>query len=129
MLFLDTDILSYFLANDAEVVQKITGRIEHGEETAITAITYYEIIKGFRYKSRPKKEARFNELLRKMKKYPLDDDAINIAAGVYGELRKTGKPHCDSDILIAAIVMRNGGTLYTNNITHFELIPNLSLLR
>jgi predicted nucleic acid-binding protein len=38
----------------------------------------------------------------------------------------------DTDILsylLAAIVMRNGGTLYTNNIRHFESIPHLKLLR
>jgi predicted nucleic acid-binding protein len=98
-------------------------------QTAITAITVYEILKGFRHKPRPKKEIMFNDFLRKIRVYPLDDDAIHIAADVYGALSKIGKPHGNTDILLAAIVMQNGGVLYTNNIRHFESIPHLKLLR
>jgi predicted nucleic acid-binding protein len=83
---------------------------------------------GFRYKPRPKKEAMFNESLRKISVYPLDDDAIHIAAGIYGALSRIGKPCSNTDILLAAIVRRNSGTLYINNTRHFESISHLKLL-
>jgi predicted nucleic acid-binding protein len=127
LLFLDTDILSYLLANHEAVINRVAAWRDG--QPAITAITVYEILKGFRHKPRPKKETLFNELLRKIPVYPLDDEAIRIAADSYGALSRIGKPCSYTDILLAAIVIRNGGTLYTNNIRHFELIPHLKLLR
>ncbi|MDR1256552.1 MAG: PIN domain-containing protein [Spirochaetaceae bacterium] len=127
MLFLDTDILSYLLANDEAVINRVAAWRDG--QPAITAITVYEVLKGFRHKPRPKKETMFNEFLRKIRVYPLDDEAIRIAADSYGALSRIEKPCSNTDILLAAIVMRNGGTLYTNNIRHFESIPHLKLLR
>jgi predicted nucleic acid-binding protein len=126
LLFLDTDILSYLLANNEAVINRVAA--QRDGQTAITAITVYEVLKGFRHKPRPKKEAMFNEFLRKISVYPLDDDAIHLAADIYGALSRIGKPCSNTDILLAAIVMRNSGTLYTNNIRHFESIPHLKLL-
>jgi predicted nucleic acid-binding protein len=83
MLFLDTDILSYLLANHEAVINRVAAWQDG--QPAITAITVYEILKGFR--------------------------------------------RSNTDILLAAIVMRNDGTLYTNNLRHFESIPHLKLLR
>jgi predicted nucleic acid-binding protein len=128
-LFLDTDILSYLLANNEAVINRVAAYTRWDEQTAITAITVYEILKGFRHKPRPKKETMFNEFLRNISVYPLDDDAIRIAADIYGALSRIGKLCGNTDILIAAIVMRNGGALYTNNIRHFESIPHLKLLK
>ena len=54
LLFLDTDILSYLLANNEAVIKRITVHTRQDEQTAITAITVYEILKGFRHKPRPK---------------------------------------------------------------------------
>jgi predicted nucleic acid-binding protein len=127
MLFLDTDILSYLLANNEAVINRVAAWQDG--QPAITAITVYEILKGFRHKPRPKKEMLFNEFLQKIRVYSLDDEAIRISADSYGALSKIGKPCSNTDILLAAIVMRNDGTLYTNNIRHFESIPHLKLLR
>ncbi|MDR0628941.1 MAG: PIN domain-containing protein [Treponema sp.] len=129
LLFLDTDILSYLLANNEAVINRITVHTRQDEQTVITAITVYEILKGFRHKPRPKKETMFNEFLQKIRVCPLDDDAIRIAADIYGALNKIWKPCGNTDILLAAIVVRNNGILYTNNIRHFEFIPHLKLLR
>jgi predicted nucleic acid-binding protein len=109
-LFLDTDILSYLLANNEAVIDRVAAWRDG--QPAITA-----------------KETLFNEFLRTIRVYSLDDEAIRIAADSYGALNRIGKPRSNTDILLAAIVMRNGGTRYTNNIRHFEPIPHLKLLR
>jgi predicted nucleic acid-binding protein len=68
VLFLDTDILSYLLANNEAVINRVaawTDGPKFRRNPAITAITVYEILKGFRYKPHPQKETMFNEFLRK----------------------------------------------------------------
>jgi tRNA(fMet)-specific endonuclease VapC len=59
--------------------------------------------------------------------YTIDDEIINIAAGIYADLRKNGKTVGDADILIAAIVINNKGILISNNIKHYEDIKQLEL--
>ena len=49
------------------------------------------------------------------------------AADIYSNLRKKGKSIGDADILIAAFVIKNNGTLISNNTKHYDDIPNLNL--
>jgi tRNA(fMet)-specific endonuclease VapC len=47
---------------------------------------------------------------------------------LYSSLRKSGKTIGDADILIAAIVIKNNGTLVSNNTKHYEAIEELKLI-
>jgi predicted nucleic acid-binding protein len=125
MIFLDTDILSYFLRGDDAIINKISQVIEHGEEIGLTTMSVYEILKGFRYRNNKKKETLFLEMLDNLSVFSLDNTAINIAADIYASLRKSGQTISDADIIIAAIVMSNNGILVTNNNKHFINIKNL----
>jgi tRNA(fMet)-specific endonuclease VapC len=53
------------------------------------------------------------------------------AAKHFGEqkarLRKIGQPIADLDLLIAAIALAEGVVLVTDNLKHFERIPDLKL--
>ena len=60
--------------------------------------------------------------------FTIDDDAITIAADLYANLRKSGRTIGDADILIAAIVIKNNGTLISNNTKHYEGIEILKLV-
>jgi predicted nucleic acid-binding protein len=57
----------------------------------------------------------------------LDNNILNVAAAIYVDLRKMGRPSEDSDIFIAAFCKCKGFALVTNNTKHFEHIPNLPL--
>jgi predicted nucleic acid-binding protein len=59
--------------------------------------------------------------------YIIDEDIIKIASDIYADLRKHGITVSDADILIAATVINNNGTLVTNNLKHYENIKQLKL--
>ena len=59
--------------------------------------------------------------------FSIDDEVIEIASVIYSYLRKISKPAEDTDILIAAVVIANDGTLITNNTKHFENITDLKI--
>jgi tRNA(fMet)-specific endonuclease VapC len=99
MIFLDTNIISYYFNANIKNKEKILEVIDDGEDICITIINIYEI----------------------------DYDVINIASNLYANLRKTGNVIGDADILIAAIVMRHNGILISNNIKHYEVIEGLRL--
>ena len=127
MIFLDTDILSYFFAGNVQIRNHLRENIKKGESIGITSINVYEVLKGLKYKNNPAKEKQFMDFLRNIVIFTLDNTALIEAADIYAESRKSGKPISDADILIAAIVMSNNGLLVSNNTKHYEHIKNLRL--
>jgi tRNA(fMet)-specific endonuclease VapC len=128
MIFLDTNIISYFFNANTRIKEKILETIDNNENICTTVINIYEILKGFRWKNNKSKENQFKEFLDDVLVFTIDDDVINIASDLYSNLRKSGKTIGDADILIASIVIRNNGILVSNNAKHFEGIEQLKLI-
>ncbi|MDR0403786.1 MAG: type II toxin-antitoxin system VapC family toxin [Treponema sp.] len=128
MIFLDTNIISYYFNANNKVKEKIMEAVDDDEEICTTVINVYEILKGFRWKNNKRKEKQFIEFLEDIVVFGIDDDTINIASDVYAQLRKKGKTTGDADIFIAAIVIKNNGILISNNTKHYENIEQLSLM-
>jgi predicted nucleic acid-binding protein len=85
-------------------------------------------LKGYRWNKSNSKENIFKQFLEKINVFSLDDKTIELAADIYADLRKNGKIIGDADILIAAIVIMNRGTLISNNAKHYENIQKLHLI-
>jgi tRNA(fMet)-specific endonuclease VapC len=128
MIFLDTDILSYFFGGNTVIRDKLHEYIKSGEQAVLTAINVYEIMKGLRYRNDASKRRLFAGFLRHVTVFTLDNPAIDEAANIYADLRKKGTSIGDADILIAAIVISNSGMLVSNNTKHYQHIKNLRLM-
>jgi tRNA(fMet)-specific endonuclease VapC len=127
-MFLDTNIISYYFNANIKIKEKILETIDNNENICTTVINIYEILKGFRWKNNKRKENQFMEFLEDVVVFTIDDNVINIASDLYSNLRKKGKTIGDADILIAAIVINNKGTLVSNNTKHYEGIEQLNLV-
>jgi tRNA(fMet)-specific endonuclease VapC len=128
MIFLDTNIISYFFNSNLKVKEKMLEAIDNDESICTTVINIYEILKGFRWRNNKRKELQFKEFLEDVIIFTIDDDVIDIASDIYSNLRQNGKTIGDADILIAAIVIKNNGILVSNNTKHYEGIKKLELL-
>jgi tRNA(fMet)-specific endonuclease VapC len=128
MIFLDSDILSYYFSGNVKIRDKIIEAVIKKEQIALTTINVYELLKGFRWKNRTNKAALFGEFLKTVLVFTIDNSAISLAADIYADLRKSGNTVGDADILIAAIVISNNGMLISNNTKHYENIASLHLL-
>jgi tRNA(fMet)-specific endonuclease VapC len=128
MIFLDANIISYYFNANDKVKEKLMEAVDGDEKICTTVINVYEILKGFRWKNNKTKEKQFREFLEDVVVFSIDDDTINIASDLYAHLRKKGKTLGDADIFIAAIVIKNNGTLISNNTKHYEDIEELSLM-
>ena len=128
MIFLDSDILSYYFSGNEKVRDKIIETINGKEQIALTIINVYEVLKGFRWRKNFKKEILFTNFLETVPVFTIDNDVIKLAADIYAELRENGKTIGDADILIAAIIIKNSGTFVTNNTEHFVNIRELNLV-
>ena len=128
MIFLDSDILSYYFSGNSKIKEKIAETINTGEEIALTIMNVYELLKGFKWRSNKNKELLFNNFLKTISVFSIDDDTINLASTIYANLRKNGITISDADIIISSIIIKNNGKLVTNNIKHYSDIKELKLI-
>ena len=55
MIFLDTNIISYYFNANVKVKEKILEAIDNDGNICTTVVNIYEILKGFRWKNNRKK--------------------------------------------------------------------------
>jgi len=127
MIFLDTNIISYYFNSNVIIKDKILEAIDNDETICTTIINIYEILKGLKWKNNKKKEDQFKDFLEDVSVFTVDNNVIEMATNIYVDLRKKGVTIGDADILIAAIVISNNGKLVSNNTKHYKDIENLNL--
>ncbi|MCL1987018.1 MAG: PIN domain-containing protein [Firmicutes bacterium] len=125
---LDSNIISYWLIGNKNVEEQIDNATINMNEIIIPPVTYYEIRRGFKHKSAPKKEFAFNLICETYPIGKMTISAWDIAAEIYGQTRKQGNPIEDTDILIAAFCLAHNYTLVTANIKHFDSINGLVIV-
>jgi len=122
---LDTNIISYFIQGDKRVIAELRDVLVDGNSLIIPPVAYYEIRRGFKHKSAPKKEKVFSRMCALYAVGEMTLAAWERAAEIYGESCRQGKSIPDDDILVAAFCIVNGYTLVTHNVRHFEHVKEL----
>lgn len=122
---LDTDILSAIMRQDSHALANARRYLASHQHLSISIVTRYEILRGLMAKNASKQIANFEKLCGTLAVLPLTDSVVVRAASIYGELRRTGKPTGDADILIAATALEYGCEIVTNNTPHFASIQGL----
>lgn len=128
---LDTNVIIDFLRSNENITNNIQNALNNGDTLAIPSIVYYEVMRGFKESEATKRFNIFQMLLKNLKLLYLEENnmkALNIAAKIYEDLRKSGNLIEDNDIYIAATAIANDAVLVTDNIKHFSRIDGLKLV-
>ena len=125
---LDSNIVSYMLKEDADVIAHYRQAFDGGANFVIPPIVFYEIQRGLLAKNLKKRLSKFSALCQKIGQVDFNSLVWEKAARIYASLSQQGKPIDDADIFIAAFCLVNGYTLVTNNVRHFEHIGELKLM-
>ena len=125
---LDTNIISYFLKNDMSVVQRINKERGNQNKIIIPPIAYFEVQNWLMKNNSKTKMTSFKKMYSEEGIGILDKDIFDIAAAEKVKLQAKGLNIEDSDLWIAAYCLKHELTLVTNNIKHFEHIPNLNIV-
>lgn len=123
---LDTDTLSELMRGRNPVIRRRAQEYlaTHGR-LSFSIITRYEVLRGLKAKGATRQEAAFERRCRLSEVLPLTDPIIVRAAELYADLKRHGQLISDADLLIAATALVHGRVLVTNNLAHFQRIPNL----
>lgn len=127
-LALDTNIVSYILKGDETVIDHYRQEARKDNLFILPPIVYYELKRWLIEKGAVKKSKEFDELCQTIPLGELDQQTWDIAANLYVQARKKGRPADDADLIIAAFCLANDCSLVTNNIRHFENIEGLRII-
>ena len=125
---LDSNIISYMLQGDVNVIPKYHQAMDDGCQIVIPPIVFYEVQRGLLAKRLHKKLAKFSAMYQKLLHKEFDQPVWQRAAQISALLYQQGRPIEDADILIAAYCVVNGFTLVTNNTRHFERVDGLKIV-
>jgi predicted nucleic acid-binding protein len=125
---LDTDILSYFLSEQENVVKNAETYLEHHESLTISSITYYEIIKGLKYKAATIQLRKFKAFSATCEILSINFPSLEVSSEIYADLRTKGITIGDHDLLIAGIAVSNDLVLTTNNEKYFQSVSKLKVV-
>jgi tRNA(fMet)-specific endonuclease VapC len=127
LALLDTDILSAIMRQNPIVVPKAEEYLTYHEQFSFSIITRYEILRGLKAKGAIQQLVALDRFCSANTVLPLTDDIITRAADIYAFLKQQGQPIGDADILIASTAIVNALCVITNNLNHFNRIPNLQI--
>ena len=123
MIVADSDVLIDYLRRRQPGAAAVVEALRRGQ-LHTTILNCFELLAGAQ-SSQP--EESVLALLESLSILPLDFEAARKAAEISRELDRLGVGIGLGDILIAGIVLAQGGTLLTRNRRHFERVPGLPL--
>lgn len=127
---LDTNICSYIIRRNPDVIRKLEEETQFGEaKIVISSVAYAELMHGAANPRAPKSVLRdIRELVLMIDGIiPLDASDVELSAAIQHELLKSGEQIGFNDSLIAAQAIRGNCICVTNNTREFARVPGLML--
>ena len=123
--FLDTNICIYHLNGSAQGISRMLEKTPF-RSVKIPSMVAAELLYGAEKSAKREYDLNiFKTFLSLYDIVPFDQKAIEYYAAIRKTLESTGKIIGGNDLVIAATVMANGGTLVTRNIDEFSRIEGL----
>ena len=127
MYFLDTNTLIYFFKGKGNIAEHLLD--VPPRDIAIPAIVLFELEVGIAKSTSPKKRRRqLRSLTDIVKIWPFGENEAMKAATIRAKLEKKVSVIGPYDILIAATVLSQNGTLVTHNTAEFSRVDSLKLI-
>jgi len=127
MFLIDTDIIIYSLKNNENVIRNFN--LYSQEPKAVSIITIGELLYGA-YKSQKKIE-NLGKVHRVADIFPVIEISMTIIdtfAHLKADLNAKGIVVDEFDLLIGATALSMNYSIVTNNVKHFEKIPDLTII-
>jgi tRNA(fMet)-specific endonuclease VapC len=117
---LDTNIISLLLRRDPIIERRIEEAFAANESIVLSPVVLYEIRRGLLKRDSKKQMGFFERLIPRLAWRDSERVDWELAAHLWAEREKMGRPIEDADLLIAAQAKRLGAILVTDNEKDFE---------
>ena len=127
MYLLDTNIISYWMRGDPQLINKI--KSYSPSDLSLSTVTLAEIYYGIEKSPVKKRERRLKieHIKSELDIYPFNEQAAVEYGALRAALEKRGKPISERDTQIASIALANKLCIVIHNTKEFSRIPKLKL--
>lgn len=127
MYLLDTNIVSYWMRGDSQLIAKIKNCSP--TQLSLSTITLAEIYYGIEKSPVKKKERRLKieRIKSELEIFPFNEQAALNYGRTRADLEKNGVQISERDLQIAAIALANNLWVVTHNIKEFNRIRKLKV--
>ncbi len=127
MYLLDTNIISYWMRGDRQVIDRLKRQVP--SDLFLSTITLAEILYGIEKSSIKKKERRLkiNHISSLLGMTSFDEAAAEEYAVIRSQLEREGRVISERDTQIASIAMANKLIVVTHNVKEFGRIHKLKV--
>ena len=123
---IDTDIIIYSLKNHPTVMENF--QVYEKTPKSLSVITFGELIYGAHKSAHSEKNlANVRRLSEIFPLLPVSPAIMETFGLLKAHLNKIGMVVADMDLLIGSTAITHNLILVTNNVRHFEKIPDLSI--
>jgi predicted nucleic acid-binding protein len=121
-ILVDTNILIDNLRGTREAFSALTGARQSGDRLIASVLSKVEILSGMRRSEEAEVRRLFDEI-----EWIDVDDAIAERAGALAATFRRSHRHIDvTDYVVAATAQLLGAELWTSNVRHFPMFPELA---
>jgi tRNA(fMet)-specific endonuclease VapC len=117
---LDTNILSAIIRKEAFAEQRFRQAVADDDVLLLSIVVFYEVRRGLLKRDAKKQTAVFEHLVNQIAWCDVVREDWELAARLWVERTKIGRPIEDADLLIAAQAKRLGAILVTDNEKDFD---------
>lgn len=117
---LDTNIVSLVLRRNQAVEQKLELVLSANDSVVLSPIVWYELMRGLLTRDAKNQQTFLAGLLLRFDYRDLDREDWQVAARLWAERSRMGRPIADADLLIAVQAKRLSAILVTDNEKDFE---------
>jgi tRNA(fMet)-specific endonuclease VapC len=127
MYLLDTNIISYWMRGDPQLINKI--KSYSPSDLSLSTITLAEVYYGIEKSPVKKRERRLKiEYIKsELDIFPFNEQAAKKYGALRAALEKLGKPISERDTQIASIALANRLCIVTHNTKEFGRIAKLKV--
>lgn len=128
LALLDSDMLSEFIkARNLQVLDNVRQYLQEHGRLAFSAITFYEIERGFHAAKAARRLADFRKLADDCEILPISMSVLQRAALLWAAAHEAGHPRNDAALIVASCALEYGRVLVTGNTGDYSWIPGLVL--
>lgn len=120
---LDTNIISFLLRGRPEVQARYhAAKIAGDTGFVLSPVVDYEIRRYLLLKGATRNLTQYEALIATWDKTLFDQTHWQLAANLWAERHRVGRPMEDADLLIAVTAIQQEAVLVTNNTLHFKAL-------
>ena len=120
---LDTNVISALMRRHEGARAALYRALDLGATVYLCPVVRYEVLRGLICRDARSQMGELVHLIGVLERDAVHDADWDLAARLWADSVRSGRPHDDADLLIAAFAINRSATLVTNNAALFAHLP------